>query len=235
MAPISSIVFVASTIGAVSGYVSPSSFTGPRAVRNTPSTPKPNRVDTKVFENFGLPFAEDLGVNTPVDLLGEARYKQTVGTFNKNSFLNRQYNVIRRIRELDILGKTVDAGVLTKLEAQGVDLETLEAVLPTLEKLGALSFVGNNQQLLINGVAPALVEGAPFILPVVSGALGIGPPAFYLAAIGAFGADYFLLANNVELPFVGLSAGFYLGLLLVPVGAVLGGVGVALQAAGANK
>lgn len=233
MAPISSIVFFTSTIGAVSGYVSPSSFTGTRAVRSTASAS--NRVDTKVFENFGLPFAEDLGINTPIELLGETRYKQSAGDFNKNSFLNRQYNIIRRVRELDLAGKTVDAGILSKLEAQGVDLETLEGVLPLLDKIGALSLVGNNQQLLINGVAPAVVEGAPLILPVLSGALGVGPPAFYAAAIGLFGADYLLLANNVEIPFVGLSAGFYLGLLLVPLGAVLGGVGVALQAAGSNK
>lgn len=232
MAPISSIVFFASSIGSVSAYVSPSSFTDIRTFRSVPTAP--NRVDTKVYENFGLPFAEDLGVNTPAALLGEANYKQTVGTYTKNSFLNRQYNVIRRIRELDLLGKTVDAGVLTKLEAQGVDLETLEATLPLLEKLGLLSFVGNNQQLLINGVAPALIEGAPILLPVVSGALGVGPPAFYLASLGLFGADYLLLSNNVEIPFVGLSAGFYLGLLLVPLGAVSGIVGLLLQSANKN-
>jgi len=229
MAPISSIIFLTSTIGAVSGYVSPASFTASRAVRSTPSAP--NRVDTKVFENFGLDFAEDQTVNTPDILLGETRYKQLAGTFNKNSFINRQYDVLRRVRELDLLGKTVDAGLLTKLEAQGVDLETLEAALPALEKLGALSFVGNNQQLLINGVAPALVEGAPLAIPVVAGAIGVGPPAFYLAAIAALGADAALIVNDVEIPFVGLSAGVTLGLLLVPLAVVSAGAGVLLGSA----
>ena len=218
MAPITSIIFIASTFGAVSGFA---------PVRNAP------RFDTKVNENFGFDFAEDQAVNTPDILLGEARYKQLAGTFNKNSFVNRQYNVLRRVRELDLLGKTVDAGILTKLEEQGVDLETLEAALPALEKLGALSFVGNNQQLLINGVAPALVEGAPLAIPLVSGAIGAGPGAFYLAAIAALGADAFLFVNDVEIPFVGLSAGVVAGLLLVPLAVVSGGAGVLL--AGAKK
>jgi len=229
MAPISSIIFLASAIVGVSGYVSPSSFTGSRAVRSAPAAP--NRVNTQVFENFGLDFAEDAGVNTDPAILGEMRFKQLAGTFNKNSFVNRQYDILRRVRELDLAGKTVDAGVLSKLEAQGVDLETLEAVLPTLEKLGALSFIGNNQQLLINGVAPALVEGAPLALPLVAGALGVGPPAFFLAAAGALGSDYLLFANDVRIPFVGLSAGVFIGLLLVPLALVAGGAGALLASA----
>jgi len=221
MAPISSIIFLASTIGAVSGYVSPASFA---SVRSTPS----NRVDTKVFENFGLDFAEDQKANTPEIILGEARLKQLVGTFNENSFANRQYAVLRRIRELDLSGKTVESGLLTNLEAQGVDLETLEGALPLLEKFGVLSLVGNNQQLLINGVAPALIEGAPLALPLISGAVGVGPPAFFLAAATLLGSDYALLANDVKVPFVGLSAGFYLGLLLVPLAVVSAGAGALL-------
>ena len=140
----------------------------------------------------------------------------------------QQYNVIRRVRELDLLQATVDAGVLSKLEKNGLDLAKLEELLPLAEKLGLLSLAANNQQLLVNLVAPLLVEGAPFLLPVVAGALEVGPPAFFLAAAAFGGLDVFLLANDVEVPFVGLPAGVVGGLLLVPLSVALGGVGVAL-------
>ena len=139
-----------------------------------------------------------------------------------------QYNVIRRVRELDLLKATADNGILSKLEAQGLDLATIEEILPVAEELGLLSLVGNNQQLLVNGVAPLLVEGAPILLPLVAGALAVGPPAFYLAAAGTASLELFLVSNNVEIPFVGLSAGAVLGLLLVPATVALAAVGSAL-------
>ena len=137
-----------------------------------------------------------------------------------------KYNVVGRVRELGLLEKTAELGVLSKLEKLGLDLATVEELLPQAEKLGLLSVVGNNQQLLINGAAPLVIEGAPILLPVVAGALGVGPAAFYLGAAGFFGLDYFLIANGVEVPFVGLPAGVVAGLLLVPLGVVSGGVGL---------
>jgi hypothetical protein len=148
--------------------------------------------------------------------------------YNSLSQLYLQYNIIGRVRELDLLKATVDNGLLSKLEANGLDLETIEELLPLAEELGLLSLVGNNQQLLINLVAPLLVEGAPILLPVVAGAVGVGPPAFYLGAAGFAGIEAFLLANDVELPFVGLPAGVFLGLLLVPLAVASAGAGVAL-------
>lgn len=127
--------------------------------------------------------------------------------------------------------KTVDAGILSKLEKNGVDLKTLESLLPTLEDAGILSTVGNNQQLLINLVAPLLVEPAPYLLPAVAGALEVGPSAFYLGAVALIAADAGLVVNNVEIPFLGLSAGVVLGLLLVPLAGVLGVAGTALASA----
>lgn len=145
--------------------------------------------------------------------------------------VTRQYNAIRRVRELDLLKATADNGILSKLEAQGVDLETIEKLLPIAEEYGLLSLAGSNQQLIVNLIAPLLVEGAPFLLPVVAGALGVGPPAFYLAAAGFGGLEAFLIANDVELPLVGLPAGVVLGLLLVPLTVVSGGAGYALSLA----
>jgi hypothetical protein len=156
-------------------------------------------------------------------------YKRSVSNFyNYVSRFYLQYNVIGRVRELNLLKATVDNGILSKLEANGVDLETIEKLLPVAEELGVLSLVGGNQQLLVNLVAPLLVEGAPILLPVVAGALGGGPQAFYLGAAGFASIEAFLLVNDVEIPFVGLPAGVLLGLILVPLSVVSAGVGVTL-------
>lgn len=196
----------------------------------TPASKAPLSIrSTELKESFGFDFAEDQAENTPSVILGEANYKQWVGENVDNSFLNRQYDVIRRVRELDLLGLTAEYGILSKLEKNGLDLATLESLLPTIEELGLLSTAGKNQQLLINGLAPLAVEGAPLLLPVIAGALEVGPPAFFLAAAGFAGAEGALIANNVEVPFVGLPASALAGLLLVPLTVVSGGVGVALS------
>jgi hypothetical protein len=137
----------------------------------------------------------------------------------------QQYAVLRRVRELGLLEKTAELGILEK---NGLTLQKAEELLPKLEELGLLSLVANNQQLLINGVAPLAVEGAPLLLPVVAGALDVGPSAFFLAAAAAGGLDAFLFASGAEVPFVGLSAGAVAGLLLIPLSVVSAGVGVAL-------
>lgn len=185
-----------------------------------------NRPTFELKESFGFDFAEDQAENTPAVILGEANYKQWVGEEIDNSFLNRQYDVVRRVRELDLLALTAELGILSKLEKQGLDLATIEELLPSAEKLGLLSIVGNNQQLLINLVAPLLIEPAPLLLPAIAGALDIGAPAFFLGAAALVGADALLIVNDVEVPFVGLPAGVLLGALLIPLSAVLAGVGV---------
>lgn len=130
-----------------------------------------------------------------------------------------------------MLKTTADAGILSKLESQGVDLVTIEKLLPVAEELQLLSLAGNNQQLIVNLIAPLLVEPAPILIPLLAGALGAGPGAFYLAAAALGGTEVLLLANDVELPLVGLPAGVFLGLLLVPLTAVSAGAGYVLSQA----
>jgi len=166
--------------------------------------------------------------NTPQLILGEANYKKWVNSVDPNNMLNRQYPVLSRVRELGLLEKTAELGVLSKLEKQGLTLQKAEELLPLLEELGLLSLVANNQQLLINGVAPLAIEGAPLLLPLVAGALDIGPAAFYLGAAGAAGLDAYLFASGAEVPFLGLSAGAVAGLLLIPLSVVLAVVGGAI-------
>ena len=143
-------------------------------------------------------------------------------------FTTLQYPVLTRVRELGLLEKTAELGILSKLENLGLTLEKAEELLPSLEEAGILSLVANNQQLLINGVAPIAIEGAPILLPLVAGALEVGPAAFYLAAASFAGLDYYLFASGAEVPFLGISAGGVAGLLLIPLSVVMAVVGGAL-------
>eukprot|EP01082_Thalassiosira_pseudonana_P000997 g1637.t1 g1637 contig10:2484052-2485266(+) len=213
MAPLSSLL----TLG-LAASTSAFSTTSTSSVASRPST--------KLYENFGFDFAEDQAENTPTSILGEANYKKWVNSVDPNNMLNRQYPVLSRVRELGLLEKTAELGVLSKLEAQGLTLEKAEELLPALEKLGVLKLVANNQQLLINGVAPIAIEGAPLLLPLVAGAIEVGPAAFYLAAATFAGLDFYLFSSGAEVPFLGLSAGGVAGLVLIPlsvVSAIVGG------------
>jgi hypothetical protein len=136
--------------------------------------------------------------------------------------------VIRRVRELELLQATIDNGVLAKLEKNGLTLEKIEQILPLAEKLGLLGLVANNQQLLVNLVAPIAIEGAPILLPLVAGALEVGPSAFYLGAAGFAAIESSLIVGEVEVPFIGLPASAVFGLVLVPLTVVSVAAGSAL-------
>lgn len=208
----------------------PNSHTSSFTVQSRQST-----ADVSVKESFGFDFAEDQQENTNPAIFGEERYKQYVGTITDNSFLNRQYNILGRVRELDLLGKTADAKILSRLEKNGVDLAALEGALPLLDDLGVLGVAANSQQLLINGVAPLLVETAPIIIPVIGGALETGPLAFFAAAAVTGGLEFYFVSQGVEIPFVGLQCGVFLGLLLIPLTVLFAGLGVGLANANAQK
>lgn len=223
MAPLSSLLTVALVVAGATAF-SPASQT----TITTTTAAASRRPTTKLHENFGFDFAEDQVANTPQIILGEANYKNFVNGVDPDNFLNRQYALLTRVRELGLLEKTAELGILSKLEKNGLTLKKAEELLPVLEDLGVLSLVANNQQLLINGVAPLAVEGAPLLLPVVAGALDIGPAAFYAGAAGLAGLDAFLFTSGVEVPFIGLNAGAVLGLVLVPLSVVLAVVGGAI-------
>lgn len=210
------LVVLAVTASAVSAFVTPQ--------QNSPVA----RPVTSLSESFGFGFAEDTYENQPDFLKGEQDYKTWMDETKDNSFVNRQYALLKRVRELDLLGKTVDGEVLSSLEAQGLDLVEIEKLLPVIEEAGLLSLVANNQQLLVNGIAPLAVEGAPIALPLVASALKTGPSAFYTAAGACIALEALLVGTNAELPFVGLSAGFYIGLLLLPLTGVFYIVGSSL-------
>ena len=62
----------------------------------------------------------------------------------------------------------------------------------------------------------------------MTGALDIGPAEFFGTAARFAGLDAYLLISDAHISFVGLSAGVFLGLILVPLSAVMAGVGVAV-------
>lgn len=207
------------------------------AVAFTPSVSRVQKLSssTQLYEDFGLGLGEQTYENQPDLLKGEQEYKQYANRINEDNMLNRKYNVLGRVRELDLIQTTIDNGILSKLEDNGLDLVTLEKLLPLADKFGVLNIAGNNQQLLVNLVAPLLVEGAPFILPVAAAALEIGPIAFFGTAAALAGTDFLLFSNHVTIPFVGLSAGFFLGLILVPLAVVLAVLGGALTVLNQNN
>jgi hypothetical protein len=49
-----------------------------------------------------------------------------------------------------------------------------------------------------------------------------------LAAAACGGLEAYLVSTDAEIPLVGLNAGVFLGLLLVPLGVISAGLGVAL-------
>jgi len=136
--------------------------------------------------------------------------------------------VLRRVRELDIIGKTAELGILSKLENLGLDLETTEKLLPFLEESGALTIAGNNQQLLVNGIAPLLIEPAPYILPAIAVLLEKGPSAFYALGAATLGLQVLIVTTHAEIPLTGLGLSALSGALLIPATGIFAVAGVAL-------
>ena len=62
----------------------------------------------------------------------------------------------------------------------------------------------------------------------MAGALDIGLAKIFGAAAGFAGLDAYLLISDAHIHFVRLSAGVFLGLILVPLSTVMAGAGVAV-------
>jgi len=119
---------------------------------------------------------------------------------------------------------------LLLLEKNGVSLETIEDLLPVLDGAGALGIAGNNQQLLLNLLAPPLIELAPLLINPLAGLVRAGPTGFFGLSAALLGADAYLAVSDVQI--LNLPAAVLFGVLLVPVGAILGLAGAALGGAG---
>lgn len=171
------------------------------------------------MENFGLPFAESQSANTPKEILGEVALKEKfVGTVSKDNLLTADYPVLTRVAEMGLLSKTAEAGILTALTEKGLTLSQLEKLLPVLEEYGLLSFAITNKSILLNLVAPILVEPAPLLLGPLAAALK-APPSLYLGAAAACagleGYGFYTDGSIGVLPVVGAALFGGLGLQLL--------------------
>jgi len=146
-------------------------------------------------ENFfiELPTLNDPNKVTPKLLNGEENYKNFVAEYNPNALLlgGEPYQLIKRVRELELLSKTVDSGLLEALQEKGVTLTQLERALPIIDNAGLLPLLVKNKGLLL-GLLPLLVEPAPALLPVVASV--IKTPASSFGLIGVV----FLVAGLLE-------------------------------------
>jgi len=142
--------------------------------------------------------------------------------------VDKEYNVLTRVRELEILQRTVDSGILSKLDNLGVTLEDLEAALPIADRLGIPALAAATPPFLLGGVVYLVVESAPIVLPVAGLVLGLGPAFFFVTGAGAIGAEGALAYSGLVLPVIDVPAWNIAGFFLVPLSAVLLGAGLFL-------
>jgi len=203
------LVIVACSVYSVFGYVSS------RMGARTAPRVKP------VSENFFLDFAEDPEKNTAKQIYGEANYKTFVKSYNPDALLigGTRYNAIERIRALKLLTLTAESGLLEVLESKGLTLSTVEKLLPLADQYGVLPLLLANKDLLLNTIAPLVIEPAPALLPILVSVLKT--PASTYSSAGAF-----LLVGGLAESFDNIFLGapvLLLSLPLLALGAVLGG------------
>lgn len=92
-----------------------------------------------------------------------------------------------------------------------------------------LVFDGFNSVVLVAMTSKA--NPAPNVTTIISN--GVLPPIVHATRYASL--QFALSSSGAQIPFVGLSAAFYLGFILVPLAGVSGGLGIALGAAGKNK
>ena len=145
-------------------------------------------------------------------------YKNFVAEVEPNGLLVRSgnYNIIERVRALQLLKLTAQSGLLQALEAKGLTLSKVEKLLPLADDLGLLSLALKNKDLLLT-VAPLVIEPAPALLPIVVKV--VNTPASTFSTLGSA----LLAAGAFEV----VESNALLGVLLALLGApaiVLGSV-----------
>lgn len=194
---------------------------------------KYGRIGEMKMENFGLDFGEDPTENTPPAILGEARYKKFVGSYKENALLLGgspnapnvpDYDVIDRVSETKLLSLTAESGLLSALEEKGLTLSDLEKLLPLIDELNLLPFAVENKRLILNTIAPLVIEQSSVAIPLAVSVLKTNPSVFFTMAAGAVGAEtaITLLSHNTVADIAG-------ALVLLPVAAVTFTVGNVLK------
>jgi len=174
-----------------------------------------------LHENFGLSIGEDPAINTPKEIFGEAAYTSFVEGYAPEGLRvsngDSKYNIIERVRQLKLLKATADSGLLETLEAKGITLSKLEALLPLVDDFDVLPLLAKNKDLLIS-IAPLLIEPAPALLPIINSLLKTSPSTFFGLGFVLLSSGAFEVVDNSALLGAPL---ILLGLPLTAVGAVL--------------
>jgi len=176
------------------------------------------------MENFGLDYVADIPALMPNEINGEASLKTKYvpglaasGTVDR-PFLTEDYPLLSRVAEMGLLTKTADAGILTALTEKGLTLSEIEKLLPIIEDLGLISFAVGNKPVLLNLIAPLLVEPAPLLLGPLAGLLKNPAPVLLTGiALGAWEATGLAQGEGLNLPLAAAAV------LVTGLGAVLNG------------
>eukprot|EP00968_Pinguiococcus_pyrenoidosus_P017335 scaffold1724_cov246-Pinguiococcus_pyrenoidosus.AAC.7 len=146
--------------------------------------------------------------NTDPKILGEVNYRNFVKsqTGVDSPLLTRDYPLLQRVKELKLLSKTAESGLLSTLEAQGVTLSQVEKALPLAEELGLIDLLLGNGNFLLNGVAPLAVEPAPILLPLLAKAVGVPGSLYKALALGLVGLEGFIIYTNDSIAVDALTA-----------------------------
>ncbi len=178
------VIVVLSVLASVQAFVTP-------RVQDRRTLQKP------LQENFfiELETLNDPSKVTPGALLGEAKYKDFVGSFDKDALLLNEkpfatsgpaYDLIDRVRSLKLLSLTADSGLLEALEDKGITLSQIEKILPIVDDLGLLPLVAQNKNLLLS-LAPLIIESSPSVIPLAASVLRT--PASTFTGLGALAAS----------------------------------------------
>lgn len=95
--------------------------------------------------------------------------------------------VLQKTADSKLLTKLAASGVLSKAEAAGLTLADLEPLLKIADDTGVVAITGD---LLESPIAPVLVDLAPAALPLLGPALEVPPAALVLAAGASVAAAF---------------------------------------------
>lgn len=209
---------LAATLYSASAYSGASSFASrPRGM--TTAARRSGKSSLRM-ESFGFDFAEDQAANTPQVILGEKNLKEGfVPKVREDALLTSDYPILDRVSELGLLSLTAESGMLQALTDKGLTLSDVEKLLPLIEEFGLLTSIQN--PLLLNLVAPLLVEPAPLLLPGVVGLVKTDPAVFLALAGACASLEAYGISTSGDLsplPLVGAALFGGIGLLLGNIG-----------------
>ena len=217
----------------VSGF----GFSSRRAGGRAPVAPRAAARSIRM-ESFGFEFAENPNENSDPRILGEFKYKtKFVKSYKPKALVltGEPYPLFKSTQEKRLLSATADAGLLTQLDDLGFTLSDIEKILPVIDQVGGLGFLGKNLPFLLNIIGYAVVEPGQIAIPTITAALKVPAVAYTAAAAGIVAWDGFQIATGADPKFLGIGLLVPLTLLSLPIAGLLYIVGAVLGSAGKSE